>query len=230
MKICYLFILSCAIYSQCADYLESQCDSVENCDWVEIIEYGDCGDFTSSSECWQNGCSWYSGTYYPVFQGCSGTYQIDNGYCAESDSIECSDVGQSQCNSIESCQWITDISNINCDNLSDNECGNYAECSLLQGECIQWGSWYTFICYEYDYQCAGGVVQLDNSYCEEVQYQLGDINNDSFINISDIILLVNFIVQINTPSSIEFLASDYNEDFILNVLDIIQIVNVILNS
>jgi len=62
------------------------------------------------------------------------------------------------------------------------------------------------------------------------EHTLGDVNDDGLINILDIVLLVNFILQINTPTENEFLAADYNEDGNLNVQDIILIVNVILGT
>ena len=56
------------------------------------------------------------------------------------------------------------------------------------------------------------------------EFQLGDINQDSLIDILDIISIVN-IIFINEYN---FLA-DINSDSIINVLDIIAIVNIILN-
>jgi Zn-dependent metalloprotease len=56
----------------------------------------------------------------------------------------------------------------------------------------------------------------------------GDINNDTMVNIQDIILLINFILDVNTPDSEEFAAGDMNSDGILNIQDIILLVNAIL--
>ena len=42
-------------------------------------------------------------------------------------------------------------------------------------------------------------------------------------------MLVNFILDNQSPSSNEFLAADYNLDGSLNVLDIVSVVNEILN-
>ena len=57
----------------------------------------------------------------------------------------------------------------------------------------------------------------------------GDINQDSIINILDIVLLINFILSTETPSDSEFLSSDMNLDGIINILDIILIIDIILN-
>ena len=56
----------------------------------------------------------------------------------------------------------------------------------------------------------------------------GDINQDSIINILDIVLLINFILSVDNPSDSQFLSSDMNADGIINVLDIISTVNIIL--
>ena len=53
---------------------------------------------------------------------------------------------------------------------------------------------------------------------------LGDLNDDSTLNIQDIILMVNLILN-----SQQNPLADLNSDNIINVLDIIQLVNIILN-
>ena len=53
---------------------------------------------------------------------------------------------------------------------------------------------------------------------------LGDLNDDSTLNVQDIILMVNLIL-----SSQQNPLADLNSDNIINVLDIIQLVNIILN-
>ena len=53
----------------------------------------------------------------------------------------------------------------------------------------------------------------------------GDINDDSLVNVQDIILIVNLIL------AEEFnLSADLNSDNIINVLDVVQVVNIILNE
>jgi hypothetical protein len=44
----------------------------------------------------------------------------------------------------------------------------------------------------------------------------------------DVVILVNFILEVDTPDSDEFTAGDINADGILNVLDIVNLVNLIL--
>ena len=58
--------------------------------------------------------------------------------------------------------------------------------------------------------------------------QLGDINGDESVNIQDIIFLINFILDIEEPSTAQFSAADMNDDGTLNIQDIILIINIIL--
>ena len=64
---------------------------------------------------------------------------------------------------------------------------------------------------------------------EEVGFP-GDINQDELINILDIVVLINFILGNETPTTNEFSISDLNQDGVLNVLDIVQLVNIILSA
>jgi len=58
-------------------------------------------------------------------------------------------------------------------------------------------------------------------------FEIGDINQDAFINILDIIELVNEILNGNTDG-IEYYLSDINGDDMLNIQDLIALVNLIL--
>jgi len=58
----------------------------------------------------------------------------------------------------------------------------------------------------------------------------GDVNMDEIVNIQDLVLLVNFVLGIDSPSDLQFNAADINGDGILNILDIIATVNIILDS
>ena len=59
-------------------------------------------------------------------------------------------------------------------------------------------------------------------------WNIGDVNNDSLINILDIVAIINFILDINQPDDCSSSVSDLNNDQLINVLDIIQLVNIIL--
>ena len=61
---------------------------------------------------------------------------------------------------------------------------------------------------------------------------LGDVNRDGFLNILDIVMLVNFIVGSETlvdETSVPYApAIDVNSDGLVNILDIVSLVNTIL--
>jgi len=58
---------------------------------------------------------------------------------------------------------------------------------------------------------------------------LGDVNQDSIIDILDVVLIINFILDQDSPDTIEGIASDLNSDGIINIQDVILIINMILN-
>jgi len=68
-----------------------------------------------------------------------------------------------------------------------------------------------------------------NSLIDSTNGLLGDINQDSIINVLDIISLINFVLGSDIPTSDEMMLSDLNQDGIINVLDIVSLVNLILN-
>lgn len=59
-------------------------------------------------------------------------------------------------------------------------------------------------------------------------WQKGDLNHDEIINIIDIILMVEFIIEITNPILDEFWISDLNHDDFINIQDITLMVNQIL--
>ena len=73
------------------------------------------------------------------------------------------------------------------------------------------------------------IIQIENALFEFAEYldsiMLGDINSDNFINVQDIIIVVNLILNAQFD-----LIADMNSDSTINVLDIIQLVNIILNN
>ena len=63
--------------------------------------------------------------------------------------------------------------------------------------------------------------------CPEVS--IGDVNQDDSINILDTVMLVNFILELSTPSLQEIQASDMNDDGFLNIVDVVVLVNLIIS-
>ena len=70
--------------------------------------------------------------------------------------------------------------------------------------------------YSYEYLDAGSIVIS------------GDINQDSMVNVQDVILLVNFILNVMEADEYQLAAADMNNDSLVNITDVILVVNVIL--
>ena len=233
----YIEIGNCSVF----DNSESSCTNYTGeCYWDEDITYSSCNGYDNNQWACNNaqGCywdcsdyGWYCGCNGQEITGidteCIGQYEIDNSYCQEAEMPECSEMNELECSSDNSCNWVDNIEIGSCSSLSASECSQYFDdgCSL-NADCIQWGSWYSWICYEYGPSyCTGGNINIGNSYCEETEYQLGDLNQDSIINIQDVIIIINFILNGEFD-----LVADINLDSIVNVLDVIQIVNIILSN
>jgi len=66
---------------------------------------------------------------------------------------------------------------------------------------------------------------------EEFEVELyGDLNFDNTLDVTDVITMVNFVLNQSTPTEEQSLASDMNQDGILNILDVIQLVSAILGT
>ena len=75
-----------------------------------------------------------------------------------------------------------------------------------------------------DRQTGLHVVSFEDNYHDSI----GDLNNDNVINVLDIIIVVDFILENQSPTDLEFLLSDMNYDSLIDVLDVlIMIQNVI---
>ena len=57
----------------------------------------------------------------------------------------------------------------------------------------------------------------------------GDLNQDSILNILDVVQLVNIILGVNNPSNLQLEIGDLNEDGLLNIQDIIILLSLILS-
>ena len=80
---------------------------------------------------------------------------------------QCNDYNEFNCGNDDSCEWIEDITNMSCSGLTIETCNMEDECVLSQ-DCTQWGSWYSWICYDYGPLYCSGNYELDNSYCQEI--------------------------------------------------------------
>jgi choice-of-anchor B domain-containing protein len=91
------------------------------------------------------------------------------------------------------------------------------------------------IYYDGDFGSGGSIVEaaLDDILIQSIgsspDILLGDINFDGEIDILDVVLVVNFALNVTEPTSDQFYAADVNGDGVIDVLDIVNIVNLILS-
>ena len=136
---------------------------------------------------------------------------------------QCEDLLQPQCISEENCEWIENIDNNSCSNFSQTHCDSISGCNW-ESVCVSWGSWYTWICYEYGYECTG-TYEVDNGFCEDSEFILGDVNQDYIINVMDVISVVNLILNDRYEE-----IADLNQDQSIDIIDILLIVDIILEG
>ena len=72
--------------------------------------------------------------------------------------------------------------------------------------------------------------QFTNWLNNQPEILYGDLNNDSLINISDILLMVSNITSDNNLSIQSLYSADVNNDSNLNIQDIIIVINIILGN
>ena len=205
----------------CDEMTEFQCISDQDCNWIEDVEAENCYDILDcTGGCtWQDcealeGCNWYFGTAYYDPSYCYGEHEVDNSYCEEIEMPECSEyLTESNCNHDEECDWIENIELESCNDINSQQECNAVGCS-----------WYSGNYYACSI-CCWGEYEVDNSYCEEMEFQLGDINFDGIINIQDIIQIIDMILTNQYNDS-----ADINDDGNVNILDVLQIVDYIINS
>ena len=64
-------------------------------------------------------------------------------------------------------------------------------------------------------------------YEEELE---GDVNQDSLVNVVDIVLIVNFILGNSALNEIQLQIADINGDNTINIIDIVALMNIIIGE
>ncbi|NOZ09244.1 MAG: T9SS type A sorting domain-containing protein [FCB group bacterium] len=127
----------------------------------------------------------------------------------------------------------------------DSCCENWTEsCDLEFAQCIAENPCYEFNplvyeddpCFyetllEYGFGCC-----IWSDYCQEFYDSCvcnnipGDVNQDGWVNVADIVQLVAFILEsVAPPTDCQLMVSDLVTDGVLNVTDIVELVNMIIN-
>ena len=89
----------------------------------------------------------------------------------------------------------------------------------------------------------GGSTDCNNTDCDDAAFiddfkiyaysdnldNLGDVNLDTEVDILDVVILVNFVLETQEFSEVQFQLADLNSDGVLNVIDIVSLVNLILS-
>jgi len=67
-------------------------------------------------------------------------------------------------------------------------------------------------------------------FYEEEEDNIGDVTQDGTVNVVDVILMVNFILELQTLSEEQLQIADVNMDTIINIVDILIVMNIILEN
>ena len=60
------------------------------------------------------------------------------------------------------------------------------------------------------------------------EFNIGDINLDTFINVVDVVLLVNYILGIDTLSDESIQLADLDNNNLINIVDVVTLINLVL--
>ena len=71
-------------------------------------------------------------------------------------------------------------------------------------------------------------VLYDEWYLNNIEYIIGDVNQDQSIDVFDAIITINIILGAYEPSTLEFLSADINGDGVINIQDVIILIAIIL--
>jgi len=79
-----------------------------------------------------------------------------------------------------------------------------------------------------DWNMYRGNKQRSGFYFSTSNFSIGDINQDSTLDVLDIVMQINFVIGNTTPTNLELSLSDINSDNTIDILDIVSLVNLIL--
>ena len=200
---------------------DNVCDDIES-NYISLHEgeYSSCDYNIDCISVWGDCNVGLGGCHYSVNANSYPENQINNfvnqwneNNCTEG-VCDCLDLPQSDCiNGNCELAYCVESNPVGC---FEAGCPNGYQCIDNPNYCIpsscgcdsQYGTW---VCTE---DCNGGVCQL-----------YGDINNDTSVDVVDVVLLVDIIL--NNGSN---LLGDINEDFTVDVIDVVLLVDIILGN
>ena len=236
------------VYTQCDQLNEYQCDSNSECEWlITNVENYNCANFGSQSceNYSEYGCSWEFawGGWQNYGSYCAGgTFQIDIEECVNIEILDCIEMNQIACIANDDCEWLQiGTQNSSCSSLNNsNQCNSIDDCNWTSyqqqcnwsgsAECESYpGCSYSYLTYSCSgttniSYCGGGSYESPTFNCLEIDHLYGDSNEDGLLNISDIVIIVDLILNADFEEN-----SDINQDGILNVIDVIELLDLILN-
>ena len=74
-----------------------------------------------------------------------------------------------------------------------------------------------------------GNNKRSGSFTTSNNFLIGDINSDTFINVQDLVLLINVIIGVSELDNSQINIADINSDSTIDVLDVVLLVNTILD-
>ena len=87
---------------------------------------------------------------------------------------------------------------------------------------------------EYSFVVTTAYTESESPASNSVELTLfnpyGDVNGDFSVDVTDIVLIVSFILETAVPTPEQLAAGDVNDDGALNILDVVDIVNWLLGS
>ena len=167
----------------CSEFqTESHCNHIEECEWIEEIEFGDCEGFNTNSECTNVNCDWVLDIQYG----------------------SCSQLSESACDSNPNCYY-------DCE-FYHGSCAGCCWGSCLGGTYVQSDNSYCDGLYEIDNgYCQDSymlgdmnfdgiiniqdVIQSIDLIMNQEYNEIADMNNDGNINVQDIIWIIDIILN-----------------------------------
>ena len=217
-------------YGSCVKFKKSQYNFSDfdtcSCAWAANTSYySDCYELYYNPQTKVIKYNLLEGGEY-IFRNFSSDYTCHM-YNEENQELECLEMDQSECTENTDCNWEEDIEWGYCGNLNpywNNGVPYCNDSSVTTDQC------YTYTCYGGTYGswstcCTGANYIIDNnSYCEEIDSLIGDMNEDGILNVIDLVMIVDLILNSEYEEN-----SDMNEDGILNILDVVSLVDLIIS-